>query len=116
MQLTNLGPSCRLLGYPALVLLSSNATALATSTVKGQATFSVAAANGAPRSQRLTPQGTASFMIQYSEIPTGTQTACPQAASVDVYVPGSATPVNLVASLSPCDAGTVYVSPFYGAT
>jgi Protein of unknown function (DUF4232) len=114
--LTNVGASgCRLVGYPSLVLQSA-ASALTTSTIKGQASFSVAAANTAPSIQRLTSRGTASFMIQYSQIPTGTETVCATATSINVYVPGSATPISVAATLSPCDAGTVYVSPFYGAT
>jgi Protein of unknown function (DUF4232) len=116
VQLTNLAAvSCELLGYPSIVLLN-NASALTTTVILGQASFSVAAANGAPKAQRVTPHGIASFMIQYSQIPTGTETTCPTATSFNAAVPASSTPVNVVARLSPCDSGTVYVSPFYGAT
>jgi hypothetical protein len=108
--------SCSLLGYPTLHLLSAAGNPIATTTVNGQSQFLVPAANRRPALQRLTPGGNATFVAQWSDVPTGAQHTCPTSASVDVYPPSSATPVNVVAQLGPCNAGTVNVSPFFAAT
>ncbi|HEV3212932.1 MAG TPA: DUF4232 domain-containing protein [Acidimicrobiales bacterium] len=107
---------CALRGYPGLQLLSASSTPLPTSTIRGQTQFATAAADAPPSLQRLTPRGTATFQLQYSDVPTGTETTCPTATSINVYVPASAVPVHVVEQLSPCNNGTVNVSPFYGAT
>lgn len=106
---------CQMDGYPDIQLLSSNDTDLQTTVVRGQ-TFTVAAANRPAAVVTLSVQGRASFMLSYSDVPTGTQTSCPQAASINVYPPASSTPLNIPSSIGPCSMGTVSVSPFYAAS
>jgi Protein of unknown function (DUF4232) len=114
--LTNHAPaSCKLSGFPTVLLLGANSTALTTTVVHQQATFSSAEANAAPSAQRLTPGGTVSFMLQYSQIPTS-EAPCPTSSSMNVGVPGSSVAVNVVAKMMVCDEGTVHVSPLYGGT
>jgi hypothetical protein len=117
VRLTNGGATaCRTDGVPTLQLLDANSHPIPTTVLHGHGTFPVAAANARPRPQRVTVGGTTTFMFQYSDVPAGTQTTCPQAAAINVYPPGSATPVLVTEQLSVCDMGTVYVSPLYGAT
>jgi len=118
VHLTNVGATaCRTNGFPTLQLLDANAHPIATTVLHGQGSFPVAAANARPRPQRVTAGGTATFMFQYSDVPAGTQTTCPQASAINVYPPGSATPVLVTAQqLSVCNMGTVFVSPLYGST
>ena len=54
-------------------------------------------------------------MIQYSQVPTS-EAPCPTSSSVNVGVPGSPVPINVVATMHVCDQGTVHVSSLYGGT
>jgi hypothetical protein len=108
--------ACTILGYPTLQLLSSNLTAMTTTTVPGMAAFGPAAANAAPKTQHVAVGGHVEFILQYSDVPSGTETTCPAAASVNVYPPNSATPFNVVTAIDACDLGTLNVSPFFAAT
>jgi hypothetical protein len=104
---------CTLHGYPELQLLSPNSEEMTTTTVDGGEGFPVAAANAAPRTVRLSVGHQATFLIQFSQTPTGTQTTCPEAASINVYPPGSTVNFNVAYELTPCDLGTIDVSPFF---
>jgi hypothetical protein len=116
IQVTNVGTvTCGLHGYPTLQLLNANGAPLPTQTIRGQTQFPATAANAPPSLQRLAPQGAVTFQLQYSDVPTGTETSCPQASSINVYVPVSSAPVRVAEMLSPCSGGTVNVSPFYAA-
>jgi hypothetical protein len=108
--------ACTIHGYPMLQLLSSNMTAMTTTTVNGMAAFGPAAANAAPKTQHVAVGGHVEFVLQYSHVPSGTETTCPTAASVNVYPPDSATPFNVVTAIDACNLGTLNVSPFFAAT
>jgi hypothetical protein len=107
---------CTLDGYPQLQLLDANMVPITSTTEDGGASFAVAQANRPARVVRLRSGVEASFMIQFSEIPVGTETTCPQASSFNVYPPTSTTSFNIQYQLGPCNAGTVHVSPFFLAT
>ena len=110
------GSACLLLGFPTLQMLGANGTPITTTPIPGGTQFSVPTANARPAAQRLAPGAHATFLVQYSDVPVGTETVCPTSATVNVYPPTSATSFNVAAQLQPCNAGTVHVSPFYGAT
>jgi len=113
---SNLGATaCSMLGYPSIDLLNANGQPIATTPVEGHASFSVTSANAAPRLQRLPASGTVRFMLQYSDVPAGTETSCLEAAKILVSVPPSATSFLVGAQLTPCDNGSVYLSPWFGA-
>ena len=117
IDVTNEGSApCRIKGYPTIQLLDSNMTEMTTTVVQGMADFEPAAANAAPTTQHLAAGGTDEFVMQYSDVPSGTQTTCPEAASINVYPPGSATPFNVIASITPCGLGMLNVSPFFSGT
>jgi hypothetical protein len=105
--------TCTLRGYPSLQMLNANGGILTTTTIAGQTTFSAPAANAAPALVSVVPGGVASISLKYSDVPVGSQRTCPTSASLNVFPGGSATPVNVVAQLGPCGAGTINVSAFY---
>jgi hypothetical protein len=75
-----------------------------------------APANGAPAPVTWSPSSPVTFTYQYSDVTSGNETSCPTATLVTVTPPGfsAATPrFNL--TLTPCDNGTVRVSPLYAA-
>lgn len=108
--------TCSLDGYPDLQMLNTNGVPMTTTVIDGGASFSPPQANEAPRRYRLHSGGQATLDIQYSDIPTGTQSTCPQASSLNVYPPSSTTPFNVVYQLDPCGQGTINTSPFFVAT
>jgi len=108
--------ACTIDGYPTVQLLSPNTTAMMTTTVPGMAVFSPSAANAPPARQHVTAGGHVEFVLQFSDVPSGTERTCPLAASINVYPPNSATPFNVATSITPCNLGTLNVSPFFAAT
>jgi hypothetical protein len=118
-QVTNeSGLGCTLHGYPQLQLLSANDDRLTTTTIDAGITFADAppAANEPAKTWRIKAGAQATFVAQYSDVPVGSEQSCPMASSVNVYPPGSSVPFNVAVQLSPCDFGTVNVSPFFAAT
>jgi hypothetical protein len=57
---------------------------------------------------------TISFSLGYSDVPDGTET-CPSAVTISVQFSksGSTTTVTPSYPLEPCNAATIWVSPFY---
>jgi hypothetical protein len=54
--------------------------------------------------------------LQYSDVPTGSETSCPQSESASVTLPGGAVTSSTFAfSAAPCNNGTIYVSPLYAS-
>jgi hypothetical protein len=118
LQVTNESArGCSLHGYPQLQLLSANDDRLSTTTVDAGTTFTgaPAGANAPPRTWRIKAGAQATFVAQYSDVPVGTEQSCPMASSINVYPPGSSVPFNVAVQLSPCDFGTVNVSPLFVA-
>src|SRR5215469_6397831 len=114
--LRNTSPvSCRLEGYPDMLLLGSQAQALTTNVVR--------AVNGSylilkvvPHRVALPPGATASFDVEYGDNPVGAQVnepyaeACPAANSAQVTLPNAADHSIVPVSMAPC-GGQVLVSP-----
>jgi Protein of unknown function (DUF4232) len=113
---TNVGAGpCTLDGSPELQLLNANRVVMTSTTADGGGGFTPAAANLPAKTLRLSPGGAATFVIQFSNVPAG-QSACPEAASLNVFPPSSSTAFDLTYSFAPCDGGTVDVSPFFTTT
>jgi hypothetical protein len=106
---------CRLLGYPGLRLLGSDANALPT-TVHDAATGTYLFPPVAPHRVALPPGGYAAFELEYGDNPSGPQssepqqTACPAASQAEVTLPGASAGSVVPASMAPC-GGDVWVSP-----
>lgn len=107
--------SCRLNGYPGMLLLGSSGQPLPTTVVR--------AVSGAylfpavvPHWVALQPGALASFDLQYGDNPFGAQAnepyaqACPPATSAEVTLPNASGHTVVPASMSPC-GGQVFVSP-----
>jgi len=107
--------SCRLDGYPGMLLLGSQGQALTTNVVR--------AVNGSylilkvvPHPVALPPGAMASFDLEYGDNPVGAQAnepysqACPSATSMEVTLPNATDHLVVPVSMAPC-GGQVLVSP-----
>jgi Protein of unknown function (DUF4232) len=104
------GAPCVLSGYPGLLLQTASGSALPTVVVrKGSYSFTAMA----PTTVTLTHGGSAYFNIGYSDVPVGTETTCPQSASVQVTPPNAFDHLVMNAALAPCGGGTLVVSPVF---
>ncbi len=105
--------TCVLGGYPGLQMLAATGSQLPTTVVrKGTYTFTAMA----PSVVTVTTGQSVYFNLGYSDVPTGTETACPISANLQVTPPNSYTSLSLAARLGPCNNGTIIVSPVFSAT
>jgi hypothetical protein len=114
--LRNTSPaSCRLAGYPGLVLLAGNGQALPTTVVRA-VTGAYLFPPVVPHRVALPPGGIASFDLQYGDNPVGAQAtepyaqACPSATGAGVTLPNASGHSVVPVSMAPC-GGRVLVSP-----
>jgi hypothetical protein len=107
--------SCRLYGYPGLLMLDSTGAPLPTTVVRA-VNGSYLIARVAPHWVALAPGSVGSFDLEYGDNPVGTQvnepyaTACPAAQSAEVTLPGADDHSVVPVSMAPC-GGQVLVSP-----
>ena len=104
---------CTLGGYPGLQMLAGSGSPLPTAVVrKGSYSFT----SMAPTTVTLAPGQSAYFNIGYSDVPVGSETACPTSASVQVTPPNALDHLVMTATLAPCGGGTLVVSPVFLST
>lgn len=104
--------TCVLGGYPGLQLLGEGGSSLPTTVVrKGAYGFTAMA----PTTVDLAPGQSAEFNIGYSDVPVGTETACPTSSSLQITPPNADDHLTIAASLGPCAHGTLVVSPVFAA-
>jgi hypothetical protein len=115
IELTNAGSSpCTVNGYPTLSLYSGSGAPLTVTIVNGLTVNVSTAANAGPSSVTIAAGGTAQLAYQYSDVPTGAQTSCPESEAASVTLPnGGGSSPSFPLTMSPCNNGTVYVSPVY---
>jgi uncharacterized protein DUF4232 len=117
MNLTNVSTTtCTLQGYPGMQLLSTQGTALPTNVIRGGTQFPAAAANQSPSLVTLAPQQSATFSLLYEDVPVGTETSCPESAKAEITPPNDVAHAVVTLAISPCNGGTVHVSPVYAGT
>ncbi|MFZ1062798.1 MAG: DUF4232 domain-containing protein [Acidimicrobiales bacterium] len=107
--------SCSVDGYPTLTLQDeSGAVFSSTTSTSSPVQFPAAAANKPPTSYTVTSGGTISFSLGYSDVPVGTE-VCTSAVTISVQFQkgGSTTTVTPSYPIEPCNAATIWVSPFY---
>ncbi|HWE69987.1 MAG TPA: DUF4232 domain-containing protein [Acidimicrobiales bacterium] len=110
---STLSTSCTFGGYPGLGMTGSNGASLTTTVVrKGNYPFTAMA----PITVTLAPGQSAYFNMGYSDVPTGSATSCPAAANLVITPPNSYTSLTIPAQLTPCNNGTITVSPVFLAT
>jgi Protein of unknown function (DUF4232) len=118
MTITNAGSaSCTMMGYPSMALLYPGGTTLPVTMADGLTVSVSGPATAAPTLVTLAPGAAATFTYQYSDVPTGSETSCPSSTNVSAIPPGTSNgsqPIPLV--LSPCDNGTIHVSPVYASS
>lgn len=114
------GGTCTLNGWPILTLSDRLGAVLKSTGVdvpsssSGFQFLTPTQANAAPKTLTLSMNGTATFSLAYSDVQSGT-TACESAVTVSVqFVAGGASiPVTPQYAVQPCDAGQIWLSPFY---
>ena len=107
--------SCVLAGYPSLQMVDASGADLTTTTVAG-GRYPM---TSQPQTMvTVAPGASASFNIVFSDVPSGNETTLPDVGgSLKITTPATFDPWTVHASLTPCDAGTLVVSPFLaGAT
>ena len=105
--------ACSLGGYPGLLLLAASGSALPTTVVR-KGTYSFTAMS--PTTVSVAPGGSVYFNIGYSDVPVGTETSCPSSAKLEITPPNAFDHLVVAATLSPCDGGSMTVSPVFAAT
>ena len=116
--LTNTGSTtCTVNGYPTLALYSGSQAPLTVTMVNGLTVDVSAQANAGPTTVTIAAGGTAQFAYQYSDVPTGAQTSCPQSEAASATLPnGGGSSPTFPLTMSPCNNGTVNVSPVYATS
>jgi hypothetical protein len=107
--LTNAGAqSCTLDGYPTVQLVASSGNL---STTQSNGNDGVTTVSTTPELVTITAGGAASFVLQYEDVPTGTQ-SCPYANQLQIQLPGGGGTVtaSLPIQIDPC-GGSIYISP-----
>jgi hypothetical protein len=105
--------SCTLGGYPGLQMLSASGSLLPTNVVR-KGTYSFTAM--APSTVSVVPGHAVYFNMGYSDVPSGSETSCPTSATLRVTPPNSYGSVAVATHLSPCDKGSIAVSPVFAGT
>jgi hypothetical protein len=103
--------TCTLFGYPGVQLLGPG-TDIATDEVEGGAESFT---DFARTNVSVGPGATAYFNIGYSDVTTGTESSCPTATALQVIPPNTTTRLTVSGRFTVCNAGTVDVSPVFGA-
>jgi hypothetical protein len=107
MVLTNTGSqSCTLDGYPTVTLVDSGGDL---STTQNDGNDGATSVSTTPLLVTLAAGDAASFVLQYSGVPTGTQT-CPTATQLQIVLPGGGGTVLASTNIAPC-GGDLYISP-----
>jgi Protein of unknown function (DUF4232) len=70
--------------------------------------------NFPPVNVTLAPGATAYFNVGYSDVPTGSQTSCPQSAQLEVTPPNDFSQLTTAFQATACDQGSITVSPVFG--
>ena len=110
--LTNTGAQpCTLDGYPAVQLVAANGSL---STTQSNGNDGVTSVSTTPELVTIAAGGSASFVLQYSDVPTGIE-ACPAATQLQIVLPGGGGTVPASADIDPC-GGDLYVSPVRAGT
>lgn len=106
--------ACTLEGYPGMQLLTAGGTPITTTVVHGGFSGSVpSAASQPPSLVTLAPGFSATFWLQYEDVPVGNETACPESTKAQITPPKDTAPAVVPLVIAPCNSGTVHVSPVY---
>lgn len=96
-----------------------DASGLPMSTTPIESNDGVTAVSVLPETVTLNSDTSASFVLQYSDVPAGSET-CSRAKWLAIYLPGTGfvggpSPVTATTTIAPC-GGIVYISPIRAST
>lgn len=114
-SLTNTSAAtCTTYGYPGMLLLATNGSALPTTVDRGG---SLTFENIAPTHVTLAAGQTAYFNLGFNDVQTGS-TTCSSTHTVEVTPPTNTTHAMVTVGLGidACDNGTLHVSPVFSST
>lgn len=100
---------CTLYGYPGAVMLDSQQKPLATKANWQTTGFSYS--NQQKQLVTLNPGGVAYFIVEWSDVPVGSETSCPTAAYLSVTPPNDFSVITAADSINACNGGTLGISP-----
>ncbi len=110
--LSNAGSqTCTLEGYPTLTLEGGDSP-ISTTQIDGN--DGVTSVSTTPTLLTIPIGGSVSFVLQYSDVPTGTE-SCPTASYLDVQLPGGSIASLVPSEIQAC-GGVIYASPFRAGT
>lgn len=101
--------TCTLYGYPGAVMLDSQQKPIATKTNWQTTGFSYS--NQQKQLVTLHPGGVAYFIVEWSDVPVGTETSCPTATYLSVTPPNDFSVLTAADSINACNGGTLGISP-----
>ncbi len=115
ITVTNAGPvACTANGYPTIALLSGSGAPITVTMVNGLSVDVSPQASAGPSAVSIAPSSTAQFAYQFSDVPVGNETSCPESEAATVTMPGASTAsATFSFQIAPCGNGTVRVSPVY---
>jgi hypothetical protein len=110
--------SCSIDGWPTLALLAGSKSLDATTDDSSSAFASLGGVPASPAPATIAPGGQVLFALAFTDVPTGTQSSCPNATTVLFTIAPSTASASLGLSdsdeISPCgQPPTVSVSPLY---
>ena len=102
------GATCTVYGYVGMLMLDSAGHPLPTEVQRGGGMLGTPA----PATVTLAPGATASFEVEYSDIPSGAS-PCPTSSRVEVTPPDATGHVVVDAQLAPCAAGRLIITALH---
>jgi hypothetical protein len=109
--------ACTVDGYPTVALFASGGAPITVTMVDGLSVNVSPQANAPPSSFALAPSKAAQFTYQYSDVPVGGESSCATSAQAHVVMPAATTASpNFALAMTPCNHGTVRVSPVYATS
>lgn len=109
-QFTNKSSTkCTLYGFPGAVMLDAQQKQITTKANWQTTGFSYS--NQQKQLVTLNPGGVAYFMVEWSDVPVGSETSCPTSAYLSVTPPNDFSVVTIADAINACNGGTLGISP-----
>jgi hypothetical protein len=106
VTLKNIGAVCTLKGYPSLRIKGASGL-LPTHVIHG----GLAILNDKPKLVKLAPNGKASVLISYGDVPVGSETNCPAGKAIRLRPPNATGWLTVKVGTTACAHGTLHESP-----
>ena len=108
MRFTNNAPvSCTFYGYIGAQMLDAQNNPLPTQVIRGGGYLFK---DPGPSLVTVPAGGSADFGLEWSTVPVGNETTCPQSSQLAVIPPDEYAPIIIPMTLAPCGGGTIHVT------